>query len=327
MVKEDRSGWVAVAPEFASSKKEPEIVPAKSAYQYFQKDVADEVKAELAGQKFDVGQFSRRMRDRWNQLPDDEKDYYEGMAREDMMRFNGESHLADVASMERQRKLQEEREQVVIYDNTDGKKSTRRALKKKQRKQEKKDRKRSSADGKERTEAEWKSDMEDEEEDEYSEGDDSDDSDAPKKKKPSAPRQLSAATAAKRDKAKTEKLDKEMYIAARQDDLRKDRAKQAKRRLEFLLKQSDIFSHFGNVKEESALYGVKSTVTPTSNKEGARRGDNEAADEADLEEDEDKTTYLTAQPSTLSFGEMRAYQLEGLNWMIRLQENGVNGIL
>jgi SWI/SNF-related matrix-associated actin-dependent regulator of chromatin subfamily A member 5 len=24
---------------------------------------------------------------------------------------------------------------------------------------------------------------------------------------------------------------------------------------------------------------------------------------------------------------MRAYQLEGLNWMIRLQENGVNGIL
>jgi SWI/SNF-related matrix-associated actin-dependent regulator of chromatin subfamily A member 5 len=24
---------------------------------------------------------------------------------------------------------------------------------------------------------------------------------------------------------------------------------------------------------------------------------------------------------------MRQYQLEGLNWMIRLQENGVNGIL
>jgi SWI/SNF-related matrix-associated actin-dependent regulator of chromatin subfamily A member 5 len=24
---------------------------------------------------------------------------------------------------------------------------------------------------------------------------------------------------------------------------------------------------------------------------------------------------------------MRDYQLEGLNWMIRLQENGVNGIL
>jgi len=37
--------------------------------------------------------------------------------------------------------------------------------------------------------------------------------------------------------------------------------------------------------------------------------------------------YLTQQPSDLGFGTMRAYQLEGLNWMIRLQENGVNGIL
>jgi SWI/SNF-related matrix-associated actin-dependent regulator of chromatin subfamily A member 5 len=39
------------------------------------------------------------------------------------------------------------------------------------------------------------------------------------------------------------------------------------------------------------------------------------------------TTYLTAQPSMLSHGKMRQYQLEGLNWMIWLQENGVNGIL
>jgi SWI/SNF-related matrix-associated actin-dependent regulator of chromatin subfamily A member 5 len=324
MVKEDRSGWVAVAPEFASSR-EPEIVPAKSAYHYFQKDVSDEVKAELAGQKFDVGQFSRRMRDRWNLLED--KTVYEKLGQQDKMRFSQESHRADVASMERQRKLQEEREQVVIYEHTvDGKKSTRRALKKQQRKQEKQDRKQSSAVGKK--EVEWKSDMEDDDEDDYSE-DDSDDSDAPKKKKVVAPRQISAATAAKRDKAKNEKLDKERYITARQDDLRKDRAKQAKRRLEFLLKQSDIFSHFGNVKEESALYGVnvKSATTPNAKKDGALRGDNEAADEADLVEQEEKTTYLTAQPTSLSFGKMRAYQLEGLNWMIRLQENGVNGIL
>lgn len=326
MVKEDRSGWVAVAPEFATKKK-AEIVPAKSAYQYFQKDVADEVKAELAGQKFDVGKFSRRMRERWNELPTDEREHYESSAREDMMRFNQQSHLADVASMERQRKLQEEREQVVIYDNTDGKKSTRRALKKQQRKQEKKDRKRSSASAAQGTEAEWQSDMEDEESDDYSEASDSDGSNAPKKKKKApAPRQVSAATVAKREKLKQEKLDKEVYIAARQDDLRKDRATQAKRRLEFLLKQSDIFSHFGNVKEESALYGVKTAAT-TAVKDGARRTDNDAADEADLEEEEQKTAYLTAQPTSLGFGTMRAYQLEGLNWMIRLQENGVNGIL
>ena len=27
------------------------------------------------------------------------------------------------------------------------------------------------------------------------------------------------------------------------------------------------------------------------------------------------------------FGTMRAYQLEGLNWMIKLHDNGINGIL
>ena len=48
----------------------------------------------------------------------------------------------------------------------------------------------------------------------------------------------------------------------------------------------------------------------------------------ELEEaDTHQATFLTTQPSTLGFGTMRQYQLEGLNWMIRLQENGVNGIL
>jgi len=329
-VKEDRSGWVAVSPEFSSKKVENEIVPAKSAYQLFQKGVSDEVKAELAGQKFDVGQFSRRMRDRWNKLPEDQRDYYEGLAREDMMRFNQESHVADVAKMERQRTLQQEREEVVVYDNLDGRKNTRRSLKKQQRKQEKIDRKRAAKV----KEKEWASDMEEEDEDDYSEDDDesdSDDSDAPpkKKKKILQPRKESAATIARREKSKEAKVEKEQYIAERQEDLRKDRAEQAQRRLEFLLQQSDIFSHFGSVKEESARYGIKASGAKPTNKEGARRTDDDAVDETDLdaEHTEQKTTYLTAQPSTLGFGTMRAYQVEGLNWMIRLQENGVNGIL
>ena len=51
-------------------------------------------------------------------------------------------------------------------------------------------------------------------------------------------------------------------------------------------------------------------------------------DAADLDEGEQsQAVFLTSQPTTLSFGKMRPYQLEGLNWMIRLQENGVNGIL
>ena len=33
------------------------------------------------------------------------------------------------------------------------------------------------------------------------------------------------------------------------------------------------------------------------------------------------------QPSCIKFGNMREYQLAGLNWLIRLYDNGINGIL
>jgi hypothetical protein len=37
-------------------------------------------------------------------------------------------------------------------------------------------------------------------------------------------------------------------------------------------------------------------------------------------------TRLTAQPSCVT-GNMRGYQLDGLNWLISLYERGINGIL
>ena len=62
--------------------------------------------------------------------------------------------------------------------------------------------------------------------------------------------------------------------------------------------------------------------------------DDEKAMAADLGENSDdeggdslKNTILTTQPTCIKGGEMRPYQLEGLNWMIRLVENGINGIL
>ena len=96
-----------------------------------------------------------------------------------------------------------------------------------------------------------------------------------------------------------------------------------------MLKQSNIFSHFGEVKEDESRF--------LSNTSGTSRRRNEPGnntlvpveeEEAEAEAvDADEATFLTSQPSTLGFGKMRDYQLEGLNWMIRLQEHGVNGIL
>jgi len=40
-----------------------------------------------------------------------------------------------------------------------------------------------------------------------------------------------------------------------------------------------------------------------------------------------RATRLTTQPGCIKHGQMRAYQIEGLNWMIQLYEQGINGIL
>jgi SNF2 family DNA or RNA helicase len=95
------------------------------------------------------------------------------------------------------------------------------------------------------------------------------------------------------------------------------------------------FSHFGEVKEDVTKFQPKVVSARRDDGLSTRRSALEASadvaeevDAEDLDQEETHgTTYLTAQPSTLSHGKMRQYQLEGLNWMIRLQENGVNGIL
>lgn len=40
-----------------------------------------------------------------------------------------------------------------------------------------------------------------------------------------------------------------------------------------------------------------------------------------------QTHRLAVQPSCISFGTMREYQMQGLNWLIHLYDNGINGIL
>ena len=51
--------------------------------------------------------------------------------------------------------------------------------------------------------------------------------------------------------------------------------------------------------------------------------------ESSEEEDAGTLTRLAAQPSCLAGGgfALRDYQLDGLNWMISLNETGINGIL
>ena len=437
--KENRSGWVAVQPEFSSGSvgSRPPVKPAKSAYQFFQKKNGSSIHGELSssGAPCDVGALGREVSSRWQALPPAEKCAYEEMAERDRMRYASESRERDAEALERTDRLRRERE-TLILDDVDGEgggqgggRATRRARMKKQRKAERKKVKREEKEaGKKRKAAaavrkdnkarastlkkDDDSDYDDDDVDDNdsddnnerlsgdqdgspssaddddddstsssspsSSNDDSDDSSTKKHAAKRPPPKVSQAVLDRRERAREEKLQKERYIQSRQSDVRGERAEQAKRRLEFLLKQSDIFGHFGNVKQERARLGLSSTGSGLSaadasshEGEGGRDGgirkaaavvvrgvDGEEADEEErMEADEHEATYLTSQPSTMH-GQMRQYQLEGLNvsvyhtmcprllvscpvyawttltilallttwqWMIRLQENGVNG--
>lgn len=114
---------------------------------------------------------------------------------------------------------------------------------------------------------------------------------------------------------------------AQNSEMDKSKKANAEARLAFLQQQVEVFSHFtGGVVPE-----------PEETKKGKKGGKKEGRTRM-TEEEEDKllidagkqgvrATRLTVQPGCIKFGQMRPYQIEGLNWMINLYEQGLNGIL
>lgn len=306
--------WVAVAPEFANNTMSTQIRKPTTAYQYFCKEHSESAKAELQG-AFDIAAYGRLLKEKFNSCTNRER--YEQMARQDALRYQHEMHQADVAALQRTEQLQQERQQILLDTDGGHQRTTRKALLKKIKTKKKKNKKQK---GKPKAHADDREFVDDDDDSSEGSWDDDDSSSSSQEQKDKPKKQRSQKQIEQRARTQKAKAEKEAYIESRQSDLRKERSSQAKRRLDFLLQQSNIFQHFGNVQQDAAKYGVKTGKT--------NRHDNEEDESAALEEaDEHEATFLSQQPSTLAFGKMRSYQLEGLNWMVRLQENGVNGIL
>ena len=108
------------------------------------------------------------------------------------------------------------------------------------------------------------------------------------------------------------------------------------KRFDYLLKQTEVFSHFmgGSSKAKSPLK-VKQPK-PVKVAKNAKVGDNRHR-MTEQEEDEELLTDLNhakknmvqfdESPHFIKNGKLRDYQVRGLNWMISLFENGINGIL
>ncbi|EDV20568.1 uncharacterized protein TRIADDRAFT_60972 [Trichoplax adhaerens] len=119
--------------------------------------------------------------------------------------------------------------------------------------------------------------------------------------------------------------------------LANDRSK----RFGYLLDQTEIFSHFidGGVKKApSSPLKVKPVIFKKAidNESGEESGDHrhrrteKEEDEELIEEsqiDKDIFHRFESSPPYIKNGAMRDYQIRGLNWLISLHENSINGIL
>lgn len=122
------------------------------------------------------------------------------------------------------------------------------------------------------------------------------------------------------------------------------------KRFDYLLKQTEIYSHFmtntgpksplkvkpgrpkksKEVKEETADNPDPDDPGDPSDPADHRHRKTEQEEDEELLAEENKSAALfrfEASPPYIKSGEMRDYQIRGLNWMISLYENGINGIL
>jgi SWI/SNF-related matrix-associated actin-dependent regulator of chromatin subfamily A member 5 len=111
--------------------------------------------------------------------------------------------------------------------------------------------------------------------------------------------------------------------------LRVANTKAAARRFKYLLRQSGLYEFF---KDGFFDKGDDEPVAeaPAAGKAGSRRSSGSKSkpheDERVVDDDDAPPDFLQVQPACIT-GAMRPYQLAGLNWMIRLRNNGLNGIL
>ena len=107
--------------------------------------------------------------------------------------------------------------------------------------------------------------------------------------------------------------------------------------MQFLLKQADIFQHFmpssgvAAAKADAADAKAAAASKKKKSRHATGRASEDAEDAAlladEAAEDADASGHrLTVQPGVIK-GTMRKYQMEGLNWLIHLYDNSMNGIL
>lgn len=113
------------------------------------------------------------------------------------------------------------------------------------------------------------------------------------------------------------------------------------KRFSYLLGQTELFQHFIDIKkdrdpdfarlvDESAKRrsGRGGNKRSGGSSDGRRRMTEREEDEEMLNNEDDEDAFVFREsPPYVKGGTMKAYQIQGLNWLISLYHNGINGIL
>lgn len=128
------------------------------------------------------------------------------------------------------------------------------------------------------------------------------------------------------------------------DDVKTERLNdkgETAKRFRYLLGLTDLFRHFIDIRATNdrklkaivRAYDNEHTLLNARRKSAikanSRRRKTEKEEDAELiqdEEYEEPTTVITESPAYIK-GELRPYQIQGLNWLIALHENSLSGIL
>jgi SWI/SNF-related matrix-associated actin-dependent regulator of chromatin subfamily A member 5 len=127
-------------------------------------------------------------------------------------------------------------------------------------------------------------------------------------------------------------------LAKQNAEVARDTQWSTRQRLKYLVLRYDIFAHFlssGSLAKQKLVEAAGSVETASPGEgaaggtPGRRRLTEREEDALLLEADEEghsESVHLTVQPPGIR-GTMRPYQIEGLNWLVRLHQHGINGIL
>ncbi|XJO76806.1 hypothetical protein BDV3_007283 [Batrachochytrium dendrobatidis] len=143
----------------------------------------------------------------------------------------------------------------------------------------------------------------------------------------------------KRSEIQAEAMERKADFTEKKAALSAMQIEDARRRYAYLLGQTDIFAHFLNIAKMKSTdarkfrdftdKGIKTTEKepPSRNRRKTEKEEDEELIKNDLNDEPLTTFSFTESPAYVTGGKMRDYQIQGLNWLISIYENGINGIL